>query len=409
MFCDYLNMWQQFDGVHDDFFGGRVVSVEGAGKLVRMVAVDDDGQCGELWGLSGDDCEIEYDVAKFAQHRGSFETSLRIRFVGGKLEVSGNPSAYGRLDNLFGLGLDAAVEVYNSVLRSLGLPEFTAGDSRLVHGGYSTSTEAWAKTYTGAHITRFDGTQNYAVGMGKTAMFHRWLAQQKIYRSAPGEVEIDQFAKWNWQTVYVSTSKFYINAKFYDKGDALTEVSLPQYFKKLKAAAKDGRISEREVRQLYSEAETYLNDLACWCAELGVTRGEWSLRSRYFTQHSGLGFWTPGATEAAISEVIGAEMEKVSARAVVYQVESFDSLSASEYKALDLWKKGENVRETMKSTTFYRLRAAVREKTGYDIAARPNVTSLRDARPVFFQVRALTLKDSPVWYQRPSAQALLAA
>lgn len=409
MFCDYLNIWQQFEGKFDDFYGGRVVSVEGAGKLVRMVALDDDGVMSDAWGLDGDDCEIEYDVAKFAQHRGSFETTLRIRFVAGKLEVSGNPSSYGRLDNLFGLSLDEGVAVYNQVLRSLGLPEFTAGDVRLLPGSYSSSAESWGKVYDGAHITRFDGTQNYAVGMGKPALFHKWLAQQKIYRSAPGDRDLEQFACWDWQTVYVSTSKFYINAKFYDKGQALTEVLLPQYFRKLKAAAKDGRMSERDVRALYCEAEAYLNDLALWCAEQGVTRGEWSLRSRYFTQHSGLGFWRPGETEAAIADVIGAEMEKISQRAVVYQEDSFESLTPAEYRALDQWKKGVNIKGELKSTTFYRLRTAIREKTGYDIAARPNLTAVREARPVFFQVRSLSLKDAPVWYQRPAPVQLLAA
>lgn len=42
------------------------------------------------------------------------------------LKVSGNPSRWGRVDNLFGLkSIDACVDVYNQIVSSLGLPIFT--------------------------------------------------------------------------------------------------------------------------------------------------------------------------------------------------------------------------------------------------------------------------------------------
>lgn len=407
MFCDYLNMWQQFDSSLPDYSGGKIISIEGACGLLRSAVIDHDGVIEQQWAFSGEDYELEYDVSKFASATGSYETRISIRMVGGRLEVRGNPSAWGRLDNLFGVSLDEAIAIYNEILRSLGLPEFTPGEVQLLPG-----KNGLVKAYTGAHISRFDGTQNYAVGMGNVRPYHRWIVDQKIYRSAPTDEALERYARWDFGTVYTSESKFYVNAKHYDKADALTERTLPEYLKKLNQAAKDGKISRGDVRALYLEAETYLNDLACWCAELGISRGEWSLRNRYFAQHSGLGFWMPGKTESALSDVIGKEMDKLNRRAVVYQEDSCDSLTPSEYRALAEWKKGVDLLgdEVLKKATFYRLRTAILSKTGHDIAARPSVNArVVEARPVYFQVRPLSLRDAPVWYHRPVVPELLAA
>ncbi|WP_404995478.1 hypothetical protein [Cupriavidus pauculus] len=404
MFCDWLNVWQQFDGDWPDFLGGRVLSIEGACGLARQRVIDADGVIGEAWGLAGgDDIEIDYDVARFAQQRGSYETNLMVRMVAGKLEVRGNPSAYGRLDNLFGVGIDDGIAIYNEVLEQLGLPTFTEGEVRTnYHAKRGDGRGGPMVTYSGAHITRVDVTQNYAVGMGNVAHYHRWLAQQKVSRSGPNDADLEKFASWNYDTVYTSTSKYWINVKHYDKGEALMQRSLPEYLKRLKAAARDGRIAKGDVRPLYQEAEDYLEKLALWCAEIGVTRGEWSMRNRWFVQHQGAGFWMPGETEGKLWDVVGAEMEKISKRAVVYQDESRDSLTLRERGALDAWRRGENLRESLSNGTFYRLRSSILEKTGHDIAARPLVKQSADYRPVFFQVRALSLKDAPIWYQRPS-------
>lgn len=398
MFCDFLNISQQHDPSLPDYCGGKVISIEGACGFGRSAVIDVDGVVSEQWALEGDDYEVEYDVSKFASQTGSYETRLHIRMVGGRLEMRGNPSAWGRLDNFLGVGLDDGVAIFNEVLRGLSLPEFTEGEVLLIPG-----KNGFVKSYTGAHVTRFDGTQNYAVGMGNTRNYHKWLLQQKIYRSSPDDRALEKYAKWDYSTVYTSESKFYINAKHYDKGEALLERTLPEYLKKLKLAAKEGRIKAGDVRALYQEAEAYLEMLACWCAEKGVTRGEWSIRSRYFSQHSGLGFWRPGETESAIADVIGAEMDKVAQRAVVYQEATYDTLKPAEYRALAEWKKGVDLRKDqgMSSTTFYRLRTAIREKTGHDIAARPVVSASPELRPVYFQVRPIELRDAPVWYHRP--------
>jgi len=409
MFCDWLNVWQQFDGDFQDFLGGRVVSIEGACGLSRMMVPDaETGEIGQAWAIAGNDAEIEFDTAKFAAHRGSYETNLLIRFVNGKLEVRGNPSAYGRLDNLFGVTMDEGIEIYNAVLRSIGLPvQFSEGVQRDL---WLQQEQTWSKEYTGAHITRIDWTENRAVGMGRVRDYHRWLAQQKLYRSSPNDEALEKFARWNYDTVYTSESKFWINAKHYDKSKALEEKALPEYLKRLKKAARDGKIPKSQVRPLFQEAEDYLLKLAEWCAEKGITRGEWSLRNRWFAQNKGVGFWVPGETEEKLREVVAREMEKVDMRACVYQEDAFDDLTDKEYRVVERWKRGEEIKDGLLSkSAFYRFRTSILEKTGYDIAARPMVSGVSEFRPVYFQVRPLSLADAPVWYQRPSFQLPLAA
>lgn len=403
MFFDWLSVWQQHDPYLPDFLGGRVISVDGACGLGRTERVDEDGEIVQTWALAGgDDVEIEFDTAKFALHKGSFETTILIRMVGGKVEVRGNPSRYGRLDNLFGLGLDDGIAVYNEVLASLGLPVFTAGELHRTHNG-----KDWIENYTGAHVIRADVTQNLSVGSGRVADFHKWLGQQKLYRSAPGAEALDQFARWQWNTVELSSS-FLMHVKAYDKGAELLEQSLPNYLKRLKQAAKDGKIAKVDVRPLYQEAEDYLDKLALWCAEGGVSRLEWSFKSRWFAQHRGLGFWKPNETESALLDEADRQMEKVSSRAVVYQADVYDSLTRSERGALAMWREGATPDDIAPKSTFYRLRAAILKKTGHDIAARP-MKAVSESRPVFFQVKALALKDAPAWYQRPAFPERLAA
>ncbi|MCL7708226.1 Replication-associated protein G2P, partial [Enterobacter kobei] len=60
------------------------------------------------------------------QHKGSFCDQVSISIKGSILKMSGNPSRWNRLDNLFGhTSVDACVQVYNRILNDLGLPEFT--------------------------------------------------------------------------------------------------------------------------------------------------------------------------------------------------------------------------------------------------------------------------------------------
>lgn len=409
MFCDWLNVWQQHGADLPDFLGGRVVSLTGRVTMGGFVVIDQDsGEARQGLSLVGDDMEVEYSTAKFVQHRGSFETNLHVRCVGGRVQVSGNPSSFGRLDNVFGLGLDDGIEIYNQVLAQLGLPAFTEGE---VSKQWLENEDRLQTSYSGAHVTKIDMTRNYAVGPGKVRAFNQWVLSQKVFRNAPDDEQLQQFARWDFQTVYPSESKTWAGLKFYDKAQAIQDVTLPGYVKKLQAARKEGRLSTRDVERLVKEATDYLDLLAGWLAEVGTVRGEVSFRSRWFKQKEadGLGFWKPCETEQQLVAAAEAEMAKVFGRAVVHQVDSDLGLSNSELGLLARWRRGEPLREAMPSSSFYRHRSSILKATGVDIGARPLASARPELRPVYFQVKPLSCSDAPVWYRAPQPCLLLAA
>lgn len=405
-FCDWLNVSQQHDANLPDFLGGRVLSLQGHCGFGRKKLADlSSGEIMDTWAIDGD-ASVDYDVPKFAIHGGSYETNIFIRMVGGLLEVRGNPSSWGRLDNVFGYGLDDCIEIYNQILDSLGLPPFTVGQVCKV---WSQRNQKFEEVYTGAKITKCDYTTNLAVGSGRVRDYHRWLAQQKLYRNSGDDESAERFARWDYSTVYTSESKYWLQAKHYDKSEALQSRSLPEYEKKLKVAERQGKITKSQMWQLYADAEHYLTMLACWCAEVGLSRAEYSFRSRWFAQSDGLGWWQPGQTESALLGVVLGEMDKIAKRAVVHQEDDHMNLSDREFRVFKSWESGQDVKADLTKATFYRLRAAILQKTGRDIATRPVIGATASARPVFFQVRPLSLRDVPSWYQRPSVQALAAA
>ena len=396
-FVDWLNISQEFPELAgSDFFGGRVVSVEGSASLDNVQVLDEEtGEFVEQLALCGAD-GVDYSIAKFAQHRGSFETNLSIRFVAGRLEGRGNPSAYGRLDNLQGLTLDRCIQVYNRVLAGLNLPQFTEGQ---LERFWLQNEQKWSERWTGATISRVDLTTNLRVGMGNVQKFHQWLASQHLYRSGPTDADLDQFAAWDHATVYLSQSVYWKNVKAYDKAKALEDVTLARYKQALKKAAAEGRIQKADIDGLYADAERYITELACWCAEVGLSRLEFSLKSRFLKQQGDLGRWVPGETESAFDDLVMADFERIGDRAMVKQADVYDMLTRSERGTLFDWLRGEDVRESLPKSSFYRVRSSILKKTGYDIAARPVGSETREFRPVYFRIQPISSAELPSFYR----------
>ena len=104
----------------------------------------------------------------------SYSTSLRVHCDGHRVYIEGNPSRFGRCENLFGFSsIDDCISVYNHVLRSLGLPPFTVGRFEFLQGKDGTKQR---KMYTGAVITHIDITKNHQVGMGDEYAFLRAIS-----------------------------------------------------------------------------------------------------------------------------------------------------------------------------------------------------------------------------------------
>jgi len=113
------------------------------------------------------------------QFQGSFSTSISVRCDGRRVEVSGNPSKFCRLDNLFGYRtLDSAVAVFNAVLAHLGLPPFTRAT---YYRPLQSRTDKHDFVTDGAVFTRFDLTVNHAVGDPRQVRpFIRAISSQSI-------------------------------------------------------------------------------------------------------------------------------------------------------------------------------------------------------------------------------------
>ena len=115
---------------------------------------------------------LEGSFGKIRQSRvkleGSYSTSITVHVQSNRIVMEGNPSRFNRIDNLFGFEtLEQCFTVYNSILTSLGLPNFIkctfmGFEERIT----STGSYKLVPKTNGAVITRLDLTTNMAVGYG---------------------------------------------------------------------------------------------------------------------------------------------------------------------------------------------------------------------------------------------------
>jgi len=114
------------------------------------------------------------------QHEGSFSSSISIKVTNKTIQVSGNPSRYNRMDNLFGLtSIDQCVSVFNHILREKGLPVFT----KCTEFYHSKRGDQQLLGANGASIQRLDITTNTAVGKGNVLQYLKALSTIKVGHS----------------------------------------------------------------------------------------------------------------------------------------------------------------------------------------------------------------------------------
>ncbi len=98
--------------------------------------------------------------------------------------MTGNPSRWGRLDNLFGLPtVDACVMVFNQILTELKLPLFTKC-TKLMPGQSKENEKAHLIT-DGALIKELHITSNKSVGKGNEDDYISGLSTQPYRNSIP--------------------------------------------------------------------------------------------------------------------------------------------------------------------------------------------------------------------------------
>lgn len=326
------------------------------------------------------------------KHEGSFSTSVQIKISGNRLTVSGNPSRYGRLDNLFGLTtIDECVSVYNGILLGLGLPPFTKCTRVLFLDG--EDGKKVKKASDGAIITEVHVTSNISTGEGCEKAYIKGLATQNYRNMIPNLYTNGNTV--DWHTKNGKATMVYANV--YGKAHDMELHLLPK-IKRL-----HGEDSE-EVR--------YLQRLIEYCKEQGVARAEQKFKSSFLRRHN-LRFWglfDEGQLFSAHKEfrkldeklqVTAMELETVAERLLSEGiVENVKAANTTAMYALE-WSHGQTFDVTKRQVQQHRSRL---RKIGIDIkfpfdADKHCLISVKKATEVVVQPLQI-----PSWYRRASAQ-----
>lgn len=368
VFCDWISIYQ----VH---LGGVPLVNDG-----HVFSVDQDG-------------EIKWDVAAKLVHRGSHDTSVRIRSDGFRVSLEGNIGRFNREDNLFGYSVLECVELANKLLATFGLPAFfdaapmpivkrtesaARGVSFVNAGAYGNTknedvgglTNGRAKAFfstsedagyqaVGAVITRVDLTRNWATGSAENcSQVIRHLQGFKSGRQEPRAYKTTGVA-WG------EGSKFWY-AKVYDK-------------------------AAEYMRQCGKGSRKFNQALFDFMLSQGIARHEVELKSRYLKQHNlwRMTRWGDGMEDrvyALFSDVVVGNAE----------VDSYLEIPGRAGELAVAWRDGADLKKRLAQNTFYRYR---RELLGYgiDIAVPCNVTRLRQR----VEVISMTPAPVPDWYDLP--------
>jgi len=315
--------------------------------------------------------EVKSQSVRGVQHRGSFDSSLQIRADGRRIEVSGNPSRWGRRDNVFGYAsIPACLDLYNSILRSLGLPEFAEDPRPFVAPFQFQRSDSVLPS--GPVITRVDLCRNWTSGSASAA---------RGVVAALGSVV--RGGKCPWISPDGNTAAWGVGSRF----------AYVKYY-----------LKGPELRRHKKSDDAYVGELADWCDSVGLVRQELSLKSMAL-KRAGLdrpGKWTMTIMselldqysphrEAGVGRCDFAELERTliaeglpRSRARAAQTALYAYLAGHRFVV------GENISKS----AFYRLRADLRV-CGVDIAAPLNVSTL----PVRVRELSLAPAAAPSWYR----------
>lgn len=305
------------------------------------------------------------------QHEGSFDTSIRIRSDGHRIDVSGNPSRYGREENVFGYAtVDQCMAVYNGILRSLGLPEFTKGD------GYDRTSTRTVQIVDGARFSRVDLARNYATGSDPDARRAIRALSAQSRRGKHGTMNAAQ-TMVHWGTRDYARSKYYV-----------------------KAAELKAHGNTKGCRGAYRDLVTQ------WTRDTGIVRFEVELGRKLLPRHH-LNGWVLWCDRRA--QEIADDYDKANAMntGISSYQEIADELVSQGLKparatraqhAAMAWLAGESLRETMSKSSFYRV-ASDLTLAGLDVRTPCDVTRISHS------VRVIDLRpaQAPGFYRWPHA------
>lgn len=328
-------------------------------------------------------------------HKGSHCDSVLIKVNGSSIRMSGNPSRWGRIENLWGYtSVDPMVSVYNAILRDIygncdRIPQFT----KCTKLYYAQGSACEVIGADGAIIRELHVTENISVGAGNERDYISGLSTLRYRHSGPRLHPDGNTVDWltklgNADLIYPSV---------YNKGYEMELHSLG------KIARKFGDDSN-EMR--------HLQNIIGYCRSVGLVRFEQKLKSRYLQrnnlQYWGLSDYSPLETlmndfiniDQKLS-VTSMDFETISERLLTLGiVETTRAANTTAMYALQ-WMHGQNF--DLSKTQIQTHRARLR-KIGIDIATKCNVSKFS---PIFVTARREVKSNiavPPSWYVLPQTQ-----
>lgn len=325
------------------------------------------------------------------RHKGSYCDEVSIRISGSVIRMEGNPSRWGRCENLFGFTtIDACVGCFNNILSSLKLPTFTRC-TEIFHG--QTKENEKVRTFSnGAIIKRLDITTNKVVGKGNEKTFIKALSQMR-YRNSIGRLHTNGCTA-DWLSQKGNANLIYPSC--YIKHE---ELKLHSYDK---IKNKFGEHSD--------EFQYYKKVYDC-CEANGVVRFEQKLKSRYL-QKEGLCYW--GLSDFTKLEPLQEEflnmykklsVSKIELQTIAEQLVAkgiVDTLRKANTTASYAmrWAGGEDM-NVLPERTFKRHRAILR-KIGIDIATPCDTDKFQAVQVISCEQIIVKPFTAPDFYRYPS-------
>ena len=319
--------------------------------------------------------ELIYEMVTGKSVRGSFDSSLTIRSNGTSVSVSGNPSRWGRLDNLIGLtSLDDCVAVYNAVLVDLGLPPFTKCTKLYQRASKADRVSTFSN---GAIITRLDVTTNHMTGSESNAL--DFLRSITAYSHRK-----DGYLYPNGRTVDFYRGSTYRYLKFYDKAHDMT--------------------LHKNTKNMTEEDINYCEDLRKYLKKVGCIREEHELKSPLLKKQNlrFYGLFNENDIFSYLKEsrhimdkmsVSVCDYQRVDERLIELGVCTPVEASGAQ-STVHAWLNGQNLFATMSKSAFYRMRKRL-SYVGIDIKQPFDVVKMK-TRFKIVEVSPLAVPD---WYQ----------
>lgn len=330
----------------------------------------------------------------------SYSTSVRVHCDGSRVYIEGNPSRFGRPENLFGFTtFEECIAVYNNILKNLGLPPFTTGKLEYRQG---SKDEPVKKIYTGANFTHVDITKNHSVGSENAYAFIRALATLTMPNGK------HPFLYPNGATVDWSSSKSGRGSSWdYSK----VYIKVIDLLEKKAANLKDAT----------PEIIRYYQDVIEHCQSAGIIREEHSFKSkklkRYDLQFFGyvdinrlVTHKTFNSLEKLTQTLEASTMDYTSIAQQLLDrkiVDNLRSANATQSVALCWLNDPDFCSKTEKKSMYYEHKKRLL-KLGLDISIP--FRSDRNVLPMIKNQREIvryTHDVIPDWYRKPTTQPLL--